>query len=131
MAAASISFDHVHLLSREPYAVARWYADTLGGAIGKSDEVQGAPQVYVSLGGAMLIVRGERPAEQAAEKAGLQWGVDHFGLQVKGDFDGFCAELRGKGVRFTMDPKQANPTTRIAFIQAPDGVRVELVSRLG
>ena len=77
----------------------------------------------------MVIVRGERPTERAIDRDSLQWGVDHFGLQVKGDFDGFCAGLRGKGVRFTMDPTQANPTTRIAFIQAPDGVGVELVSR--
>jgi catechol 2,3-dioxygenase-like lactoylglutathione lyase family enzyme len=77
----------------------------------------------------MVIVRGERPGERAADRPGLQWGVDHFGLQVKGDFDGFCAGLRGKGVRFTMEPTQANPATRIAFIQAPDGVVVELVNR--
>ena len=129
MADTSLSFDHVHLVSKDPHATARWYADTLGGAIGRSVEVQGAPQVYVSLGGAMVIVRGERSAERAADKVGLQWGVDHFGLQVKGDFDGFCAGLRGKDVRFAMDPAQVNPTTRIAFIQAPDGVSVELVHR--
>ena len=103
--------------------------ETLGGAVGKSSEVHGAPQIHVSFGGAMVIVRGERPAEQAADSTGLEWGIDHFGLQVQGDFDGFCAGLRGRGVRFTMDPTQANPTTRIAFIQAPDGVSIELVNR--
>ena len=129
MADTGISFDHVHLLSRDPHAAARWYVDTLRGEITKSGEAFGAPQVYVSLGGATLIVRGKRPAERAADRAGPQWGVDHFGLQVRGDFDGFCAGLLGKGVRFTVDPAQANPTTRFAFIQAPDGVSVELVSR--
>ncbi len=129
MADASISFDHVHLVSKDPHATAGWYVGTLGGAIGKSGEVQGAPQIHVTLGGAMVIVRGERPAEQAADNNALQWGIDHFGLQVKGDFDGFCAGLRGKGVEFTMEPTQANPSTRIAFIQAPDGVSIELVSR--
>lgn len=129
MTDTGISIDHVHLVSKDPHAAARWYVDTLGGEIDRSSEVHGAPQVYVSLGGATLIVRGERPTERAADRAGLLWGVDHFGLQVKGDFDGFCAGLLGKGVRFTMDPTQANPTTRFAFIQAPDGVSVELVSR--
>ncbi len=129
MADTSLSFDHVHLVSKDPHAAARWYVETLGGAIGKSSEVQGAPQIHVSFGGAMVIVRGERPAERAAESTGLEWGIDHFGLQVQGDFDGFCAGLRGRGVRFTMDPTQANPTTRIAFIQAPDGVSIELVNR--
>jgi len=126
-----LTFDHVHLVSREPDAAARWYADNLGGEIVKikSAIVLGAPQVYVSFGGAMVIVRGQRPAEAAAEKPGLQWGVDHFGLQVKGDFDGFCKGLREKGVDFSLEPTDFNPTTRIAFVKAPDGVSVELLNR--
>jgi lactoylglutathione lyase len=125
----SLSFDHVHLVSRDPDATAKWYVDKLGGKILRSGEVRGAPQIYVSIAGAMVIVRGERPAESAEEKAGLQWGVDHFGLRVKGDFDGFCAGLRGKGVSFSLEPVDFNPTTRIAFINAPDGVSVELLNR--
>jgi catechol 2,3-dioxygenase-like lactoylglutathione lyase family enzyme len=129
MPEASLSFDHVHLVSKDPLATAGWYVDKLGGKITRSGEVRGAPQVYVSFGGAMVIVRGQRPAETAADKASLQWGVDHFGLQVKGDFDGFCVGLRNQGVKFNLEPTDFNPTTRIAFIQAPDGVSVELLNR--
>ena len=50
-------------------------------------------------------------------------------IAVKGDFDGFCSELRQKGVTFSMEPTDFNPTTRIAFINAPDGVSVELLNR--
>ena len=48
---------------------------------------------------------------------------------MKGDFDGFCAGLKAKGVAFSMEPTDINPTTRIAFVNAPDGVSVELLSR--
>ncbi len=126
---ASLAFDHVHLISKDPHTAARWYVDKLGGEIVKSVESRGAPQIYVSLGGAMVIVRGQRTAELAAEKPGLQWGVDHFGVRVKGDFDGFCAGLRSKGVGFSMEPTDINPSTRIAFVNAPDGVSVELLNR--
>jgi len=129
MADASLSFDHVHLVSKDPHATAGWYVDKLGGTIARSVDVRGAPQVYVSFGDAMVIVRGRRPAESAADKAGLEWGVDHFGMRVKGDFDGFCAGLRSQGVKFNLEPTDFNPTTRIAFIQAPDGVNVELLNR--
>ena len=125
----SITFDHVHLVSHDPHATAGWYVDKLGGKIARSGDVKGAPQIYVSFGDATIIVRGQRPAERAADKPGLQWGVDHFGVRVKGDFDGFCAELRAKGVAFNLEPTDFNPTTRIAFIQAPDGVSVELLNR--
>jgi catechol 2,3-dioxygenase-like lactoylglutathione lyase family enzyme len=129
MANASLTFDHVHLVSKNPQTAANWYVDKLGGKIIKTMEVRGAPQIYVSFGDAIVIVRGERPAETIAEKASLQWGIDHFGMQVKGDFDAFCAGLRSKGVAFSLDPTDFNPTTRIAFINAPDGVSVELLNR--
>jgi catechol 2,3-dioxygenase-like lactoylglutathione lyase family enzyme len=129
MSNTTLAFDHVHLVSQDPRAAADWYADKLGGKIVRSVELRGAPQVYVSIGGALVIVRGQRTAEAAAAKPGLQWGVDHFGLQVKGDFDGFCAELRSKGVAFSLEPTDFNATTRIAFIKAPDGVSVELLRR--
>lgn len=126
---SSLAFDHVHLVSKDPHAAAKWYVDKLGGELVKSVEVHGAPQIYVSFGGAMVIVRGQRTAELAAGKPGLQWGVDHFGMRVKGDFDGYCAGLRTKGVAFSMEPTDINPTTRIAFVRAPDGVSVELLDR--
>jgi lactoylglutathione lyase len=125
----SLAFDHVHLVAKDPQATADWYAGKLGGKIVRRLDVKGAPQIYVSFGGFIVIVRGQRPAELAEEKPGLQWGVDHFGVRVKGDFDGFCEALRRKGVTFSLDPTDFNPTTRIAFIDAPDGVSVELLNR--
>jgi catechol 2,3-dioxygenase-like lactoylglutathione lyase family enzyme len=129
MPAASLSFDHAHVISTNPQATADWYVDRLGGKVERSVQIAGAPQIYISFGGAMVIVRGERPGEKAAGKPDLQWGLDHFGMRVTGDYDAFCAELRAKGVKFTMEPTVMNPTTRIAFIEAPDGVSVELLER--
>ena len=129
MPSANLSFDHVHLVSRDPHAAAAWYVDKLGGKVIRSVETRGAPQIYVSLGGVMVIVRGQRTSEMAVDKPGLQWGTDHFGMSVKGDFDGFCAELRRESVAFNMEPTNINPTTRIAFIKAPDGVNIELLVR--
>ena len=126
---SSLAFDHVHLVSKDPHAAAKWYVDNLGGAIVKSIEMHGAPQIYVSFGAAMVIVRGQRAAELASGKPGLQWGVDHFGMRVRGDFDRFCTGLKNKGVAFSLEPTDINPATRIAFIRAPDGVSVELLDR--
>ena len=129
MAEATVGFDHVHLVAKDPAASAQWYADNLGGKIVRNLQVRGAPQVYVSFNGFIVILRGERPGERVNGKAGLEWGIDHFGLRVTGDFDGFCSGLRAKGVTFSLEPTDFNPTTRIAFIDAPDGVSVELLNR--
>lgn len=126
----NITFDHVHLISKDPLAAANWYVDKLGGDIVRNLMVRGAPQVYVEIGGGtMLIVRGERPGEKTDNKSGLEWGVDHFGVRIKGDFGAFCAGLKAKGVAFSVEPTDFNPTTQLAFINAPDGVSVELLNR--
>jgi catechol 2,3-dioxygenase-like lactoylglutathione lyase family enzyme len=115
MPTASLSIDHTHLISPDPIATAQWYVDRLGGTIVRSVEMAGAPQVYIAFGGgAMVIVRGQRTGEKATGKPALNWGIDHFGMRVQGDFDGLCSELK---------------STRIAFIEAPDGVSVELLER--
>jgi lactoylglutathione lyase len=129
MSKASLSFDHVHLVAKDPHATAAWYVEKLGGKVVRSADVKGAPQVYVSLGGFIVIVRGQRPEESARDKDSLEWGVDHFGLRVQGDFDAFCGDLRNKGVGFNLEPVDFNSTTRIAFIKAPDGVSIELLNR--
>ncbi len=127
----NIVFDHVHLISEDPQSTASWYEDKLGGKIISSAEVRGATQVLVSFEGATIIVRGRRPGEQPDVKEGLQWGTDHFGFHVHGDFDGFCAALKKNGVTFTTDPEDFSPSVRIAFIEAPDGVSIELLQRKG
>jgi len=126
---ATLSFDHVHLIAKDPKAAAQWYVDKLGGKVWKSADVRGAPQIYVEIGNAIVIVRGQRTGESVDGKDGLEWGVDHFGLRVHGDFDAFCNGLRQKGVAFDVEPRDFNPTTRIAFIAAPDGVSIELLNR--
>ena len=126
---ATLSVDHVHVVAKDAHATAQWFVDKLGGKIVRSIDMRGAPQIYVSFGDAMVLVRGQRPGEKAADRSGLQWGLDHFGLRVKGDFDGLCASLKKKGVTFSLEPTDINPSTRIAFINAPDGISVELLDR--
>lgn len=125
----SITFNHVHLVSKDPEACANWFAEKLGGKVGNRTEVQGAPQIYVQFDGAMVIVRGQRTGEKAGDKSSLQWGTDHFAFSVAGDFNAYCDSLKKKGVKFTIEPVQFNPTTVIAFIEAPDGVSIELLQR--
>jgi catechol 2,3-dioxygenase-like lactoylglutathione lyase family enzyme len=125
----AFAFDHVHLLSEDPAAAAAWYSELLGGEVRGSDTVRGAPQIRVAFTNASLIVRGRRKGEAPVHRAGLEWGVDHFGLRVDGPLDPVCDRLRERGVRFLLEPVDFNPATRIAFIEGPDGVVIELLER--
>ncbi len=130
MGHAKIVFDHVHLVSKDPYATAAWYVEKLGGEISSSYEFGGAPQIHVTFEGATLIVRGQRTGEQASDKQGLTWGTDHFGFYVHGDFDAYCSALKSKGVVFIRGPENFRATYRLAFIQAPNGVSIELLQHM-
>lgn len=124
-----IVFDHVHLISKDPHFTAAWYEEKLGGKIIHRSEVRGAPQIVIAFKGATIIVRGQREGEKIGQGAKPAWGTDHFGFRVEGDLDGFCEKLRQNGVRFTLDPLDFTPSIRIAFIEAPDGVSIELLQR--
>ena len=53
---------------------------------------------------------------------------EHIGLTVD-NVDAAVAELKGKGVAFTMEPKTIRPGVRIAFLTAPQNVSIELIQR--
>lgn len=129
MGESSIFFEHVHLISKDPRSAAKWYAEKLSGEIVKDVELRGAPQIWVKFDGAYLFIRGERPDESAAKRTGFRWGVDHFAFGVNGNFDVYCNELKQKGVTFSLDPMDFTPQVRIAYIEAPDGVTIELTQR--
>jgi catechol 2,3-dioxygenase-like lactoylglutathione lyase family enzyme len=129
MKGTTVVFDHVHIISADPEAAASWYVDKLGATIFSKAESLGAVQIRVDFKTAMVIVRGTRPGEKPGRKPGGQWGVDHFGVRIEGDFDGLCNELKKKGVVFTEEPRDVNPTLRIAFIKGPDDVIIELLWR--
>jgi len=129
MADFSIEFHHLHLISENPKSCATWYAEKLGGRIVGGPDALAAPSILVTFKGTILIIRSRNADEKVSPKQGPEWGVDHFGFQVNGDFDAYCGELKNKGVVFTLDPKDLGPNLRVAFIQAPDGVSIELLQR--
>ena len=125
----SISFDHIHIISPDAHSTAAWYVEILNGEIDRKLEVQGTPQIFVRLAGIFLIIRGQRTGEIVEDRNTLQWGMDHFGFTVDGDFDGYCTQLKERGVKFILEPMDFSPTSRIAFIEDLDGIKIELLQR--
>lgn len=137
MTEPKIVFDHIHIISADPKSSATWYEEMLGGRITGESEIRGGLQINVAFKGVNLLVRGKRPGEEPSRRNNLQsfsgfvshdhWGTDHFGFRVLGDLNNFCNRLKEKGVTFTVDPYDFVPGVRIAYIEAPDGVSIELV----
>jgi lactoylglutathione lyase len=125
---ATFTYDHMHLRSPDPEATASFYERMFGAEVIRSVQA-GRPRIDLNLGGSMVfIAKVEADGKTAEAPRSPYQGLDHFGLTVKG-IDAAVAELKAKGAEFTMEPTTIRPGVRIAFIQGPEGVAIELVDR--
>ena len=58
--------------------------------------------------------------------ANAHWGIEHFGLDVD-DMDAELERLTGLGAKVLEGPTDTATGSRIAFIEVPDDVRIELI----
>jgi catechol 2,3-dioxygenase-like lactoylglutathione lyase family enzyme len=133
------AFDHVHIVAEDPHASAAWYVEMFGATIAADTVARGAPQIFVELGGAIVLIRGKRPGEDPAPARPIRpyadfsshnaWGTDHFGFLYDGDLEAFCAELAAKGGQFPVPLKRGVNGKALCYVSAPDGVSIELMQR--
>jgi len=124
---AAFTFDHLHLRSPDPEAAAAFYVDMLGASITNRVPTPRGLRIVMALGGVTMFIE-EVPAGTAAAPAAPYVGVEHVGLSVTG-LHAAVAEMKAKGAHFTLEPTSPRPGVTIAFVQAPDGVQVELLER--
>jgi len=119
---AKLGVHHIHLRGADPAAMLAWYSAQFGGRAAKlKDRIDG-----IDLSGVWLLVqRGD-----AVPSVGHS--IDHIGFRPL-DVDASVAELKTRNVKVTTEPRPLSfpngVTVRLAFVEAPDGVRIELVQR--
>ena len=94
----------------------------------RTPQPDGSTRFDLNLTGQQIFIAKADPAATAASPQTPYMGLDHFGLTVE-NIDAAVAELKGKGVAFTMEPKTIRPGVRIAFLTAPQNVSIELIQR--
>ena len=50
-----------------------------------------------------------------------------LGLTCRGDLLAFCDDLRRRGVRMAVEPWEFKPGLVICYVEAPDGVSIEII----
>ena len=123
------TYDHIHLRTRNPEATTKYYHDMFGAKIIESVQSDGQSRVDLDLNGLTIFVaRVATEDDVPVPPADPYMGLDHFGLRVD-NLDEAAADLKSKGAEFSMEPRDLRPGVRIAFVRAPDGVRIELLER--
>lgn len=137
MSNSALKFDHIHIISRDPKSSVAWYVDMFGATVVADTVARGAPQIFLKVGGATIVIRGQRPGEEPVDSKPIasysdfsshgEWGTDHFGFIYDGDLMAFCEELRAKGVSFPVEPKRGVRSKLLCYVSAPDNVSIELM----
>jgi catechol 2,3-dioxygenase-like lactoylglutathione lyase family enzyme len=122
-------FHHVHLLSEDPEITTQWYVQNLGGRVFDEGNVRGSMRFRLRLGDAQINIRGPRPGETIVPRGdGNSVGIDHFGLTTD-KLEALLNQLKAKDVKI-VEPIFATPAGGHAFfIEAPDGVLIEIVEK--
>ncbi len=125
----AFAINHIHLKAPDSEKTANWYVKAFDFKL-VSDTVRKFGDRFIrceSAGGMVVNISGARTAEQmGGGDATPHWGLEHFGVDVD-DMDAEIARLEGLGAELMEGPIQSAPNMRIAFIKAPDDVRVELI----
>jgi catechol 2,3-dioxygenase-like lactoylglutathione lyase family enzyme len=122
--------NHIHLKSPDPLKTAQWYATAFNFKI-LSDDVRVFGDRFVRCqsedGGMNVNISGARTGEHLGPgDATAHHGLEHFGFDCE-HLETDIARLEGLGARLLEGPIQIPNGPRIAFLRAPDDVRVELI----
>jgi len=123
--AVSYRLDHIHLNGPDPETSAAFYERVFGLRRIRSFTVNGLTFVQLDLSGVRLTITSREPVARGRGNA-----TDHFAVQVPNLAEA-VEDLRAKGVQFMVEPAVLQTPTGpldYCFIQAPDGVVVEVLA---
>lgn len=117
-----LGLHHVHLRSPDPAGILAWYVDKFGGSVSKlKGRLDG-----INYGGVWMLTL------QGAATPSAGHSIDHMGMRPQ-NVDSAVAALKAKNVKVTTEPRPltlpSGVSMRLAFIEGPEGVRIELVQR--
>ncbi|MCH8280968.1 MAG: VOC family protein [Chloroflexi bacterium] len=124
--------NHVHIRSLDPHAAAAWYEKQFNAKIISAREVMpGTITVSMEVGGPVRLNISSQPEGSSKERAPAELnrlGLEHFGFNVE-DLEAELDRLEKSGVRVVLPLTDVVGGTRLAYIEGPDDVLIELVQR--
>ncbi len=115
---------HVHVFSGDAVATAAWYAKQFGGEV---VPFKGLPPLhsilYDNAGDETWLIVNQVPGDRTGTDGTV---VDHIGWHTT-EYDPWLERLRANGVKFVEEPRMLDDGHRIAFIEGPNGTKIEVV----
>lgn len=116
-----LGLHHVYMQLPDPTASLAWFANTFGSTVTRYGQVPGVP-----FGGIWLL------AKRGTGEPSAGHSIDHLGFRLF-KVDSAVVALKAQNVRVTTEPRdvtlEGGGSARIAHIEGPNGVRIELMQR--
>ena len=123
------TYDHIHLRTRDPQGMAEFFHRIFDAKIIESVQSDGVARTDLDIDGLRVFIAPvPADADMASSPQEPHLGLDHFGFRVD-NVDETVAELKRRGADIAVEPRTIRPGVRIAFVRAPDDVRIELLQR--
>jgi hypothetical protein len=116
----AISFQHVHIKTRDVAATVQYYIDNFGAT--RKAEIPGRGW-QVDLHGTQLNIT-TLISEQNHEQ---HYGIEHMAVTTD-DYSGTLARLRENGVA-VLEELKGSTGNRVAFVAATDGSQMEIIEK--
>jgi len=117
--------NHIHIICSDLTGSESWFVEGLGAELVERRESRGIATSELRLAGICLLLRATHEDEAPAAGRQRRFGTDHFAFEVA-DVDAMVESLRARGVVIAREPANS-PRNRVAFIQGPDDLVIELV----
>ena len=118
--------NHIHLKAPDARRTSQWYVENFGAQVVGEVTNNGMLTLRTDLGGVRINITEPPPESLPDGTSEPHMGLEHFGLETD-DLEGTIAELQGKGVKVLEPIRALSSGLRIAFVEAPDNVRLELM----
>ena len=126
------AINHVHIRSADPRRSAAWYEEHFEAKIVSEREVMpGTVTLSLEVGGPVRLNISSKPEGTPDIKAVAELnrlGLEHFGFAVE-DLAAELEKLEKADVRIVLPSTEVVGGTRLAYIEGPDDVLIELVQR--
>ena len=126
------AINHVHIRSADPHASASWYEKHFDAKIVSEREVMpGTITIGMELEGPVRLNVSSKPEGSSDERSAAELnrlGLEHFGFSVE-DLQAEMDRLEKSGIRVVLPLTEVAGGTKLAYIEGPDDVLIELVQR--
>ena len=122
--------NHVHIRSADPPASAAWYTEHFEAKkVSEREVMPGTVTISMDMGSPVRLNISSQVAGSSDERATAELnrlGLEHFGFDVE-DIESDIARLSAAGIRVVLPITEVPGGAKLAYIEGPDDVLIELV----